>query len=218
MIAGISPAWPARAEMVLSQVIVDLIPAKPPRDDIEVWNNGPDRMYVSATPFEIRNAGTPAEQRIAAGDPDASGLLVSPRKLVLSPGERRTIRIAAIGDRPRSDRVFRVAITPVVGPVTADESALKVLVGYDALVLVRPEQFAGDVTAERHGTTLILRNAGNTAQEMFDGRQCNREQTDCRSLPAKRLYPGESWEQTLPFASPVSYKAAIGAKIKQRSF
>jgi P pilus assembly chaperone PapD len=208
----------ARAEMVLSQVIVDLLPGKPPREDIEVWNDGPDRMYVLAEPFEIRGAGTPAEQRVPAGPPDESGLLVSPQRLVLAPGERRTIRIAAIGEPPASDRVYRVAIKPVAGQVSAEQSALKVFVGYDTLVLVRPRQFTGDVEAERSGRTLTLRNAGNTAQELFDGRQCDAAGAHCQALPARRLYPGASWEQTLPYETPVTYKAAIGPTIRTRQF
>jgi P pilus assembly chaperone PapD len=210
-------SW-AHAEMVLSQVIVDLLPGKAPRDDIEVFNDGPERIYVSAEPFEIRSAGTPLEQRLPATDPERSGILVSPQKLVLSPGERRTIRIAAIGERPAVDRVFRVAIKPVAGPLSADTSALKMFVGYDALVLVRPAQFTGDVAGERKGQALLLTNSGNTAQELFDGKQCDTSGKDCRSLPAKRLYPGAKWQQALPFDTPVTYKAAIGPTIRQRRF
>jgi P pilus assembly chaperone PapD len=208
----------ARAEMVLSQVIVDLLPGKPPRDDIEVFNDGPDRMYVAADPSEIIGAGTPQEQRVPAADPEQSGILVSPQKLVLAPGEHRTIRVAAVGDRPARDRVYRVAIRPVAGPLSAGQSALKVLVGYDALVLVRPAQFTGDVFGERNGATLQLTNAGNTAQELFDGKQCDASGQDCRALPAKRLYPGATWQQTLPFATPVTYKAAIGPTVRDRAF
>jgi P pilus assembly chaperone PapD len=208
----------AHAEMVLSQVIVDLLPGKPPREDIEVWNDGPERMYVLAEPFEIVAAGTPQEQRVAAGLPDPAGLLVSPQRLVLEPGERRTVRVAAIGERPAADRVYRVAIRPVAGALSAEASALKVFVGYDTLVLVRPERFTGDVEAERHGRTLTLVNRGNTAQELFDGKQCDPAGAECQGLPAKRLYPGASWEQTLPFDTPVSYQAAIGPTIRERRF
>lgn len=208
----------ARAEMVLSQVIVDLLPGKPPRDDIEVFNDGPERLYVSADPFEIRNSGLSNEQRVPAADPEHSGLLVSPQKLVLAPGERRTIRVAAVGELPLSDRVYRLAIKPVAGPVTADRTSLKVFVGYDALVLVRPARFTGDVVGERQGRTLTLRNAGNTSQELFEGKQCDASGKDCRSLPAKRLYPGATWQQVLPFATPVAYKAAIGSTIRDRQF
>ena len=216
--AALGLAQWAHAEMVLSQVIVDLLPGKPPRDDIEVFNDGPDRMYVAADPSEILGAGTPQERRVPATDPEQSGLLVSPQRLILAPGEHRTIRIAAVGDRPASDRVYRVAIKPVAGPVSAGESALKVLVGYDALVLVRPAQFTGDVIGERNGATLILSNAGNTAQELFDGKQCDAAGKDCRALPAKRLYPGATWQQTLPFSTPVTYTTAIGPTVRDRTF
>jgi P pilus assembly chaperone PapD len=208
----------AQAEMVLSQVIVDLMPGKPLRDDIEVWNNGSERMYVAADPFEIRNPGTPEEQRVAAADPEQSGLLVAPQRLVLEPGERRLVRIAATGPRPATDRVYRVAIKPVAGAVTADRTALKVLVGYDTLVIVRPAQFTGDVTGRRDGKTLVLTNTGNTAQELFAGRQCNANGQDCRNLPAKRLYPGATWRQPLPYDTQVAYKAGIGGQVRERQF
>jgi P pilus assembly chaperone PapD len=216
--AALGLASHAQAEMVLSQVIVDLLPGKPPRDDIEVFNDGPERMYVSAEPFEIRNPGTAREQRVPADDPQASGLLVSPRKLVLEPGERRIVRVAAIGERSAQDRVYRVAIKPVAGPITAEKSALKVFVGYDALVLVRPATIAGEVTGSRQGKALTLTNAGNTARELFDGRQCNAAGKDCRPLPAKRLYPGVTWQQTLPFDTPVTYTSAVGPTIRELTF
>jgi P pilus assembly chaperone PapD len=208
----------AHAEMVLSQVIVDLTPGKPPRDDIEVFNDGKDRMYVAADPFEIRNAGTSSEVRVPATDPEQSGLLVAPQKIVLEPGERRIIRVAAVGARPASDRIYRVSIRPVAGPVAADRSAIKILVGYDALVVLRPAQFTGDVVGERTGSTLTLRNDGNTSQELYDGRQCDPSGKDCRDLPPKRLYSGASWQQTLPFDTPVTYTAGIGGKTHLRTF
>ena len=209
---------PAMGEMVLSQVIVDLLPGKPPRDDIEVWNDGDERIYVSAEPFEIRAPGTPAETRAPAGTPEESGLLVAPQRLILEPGERRTIRIALIGERPPSDRVFRVAIKPVAGPVSASTDALKVFVGYDTLVLVRPEGPTSEIEGQRASRTLTLRNTGNTAQELFDGRQCDASGADCRALPAKRLYPGATWKQILPFDAEVTYRSSIGPETRERRF
>ena len=216
--AALSCTTAASAEMVLSQVIVDLLPGKPPREDIEVWNDGAERMYVLAEPFEITAAGTPQEQRNPAGLPEESGLLVSPQRLVLEPGERRTVRVAAIGERPAADRVYRVAIRPVAGAVSAEESALKVFVGYDTLVLVRPERVTGEIEARRVGRTLVLVNAGNTAQELFGGLQCDAAGGNCQALPAKRLYPGASWEQALPYDTPVTYTAGIGPTVRARQF
>ena len=111
-----------------------------------------------------------------------------------------------------------MTIKPVAGTVTAEVSALKVFVGYDTLVLVRPEQITGDLAGQRAGRTLTLRNTGNSAQELFDGRQCDAAGGDCRELPARRLYPGASWEVQLPFDTPVSYHASIGPTVRNREF
>lgn len=203
-------AQPASAEMILSQVIVDLLPGQPSRGDIEVWNAGGERMYVVAEPFEIVSPGTPEEQRVPATDVEQSGILVSPQKLILEPGERRVVRIAVIGPRPDRDRIYRVAIKPVGGPVSATETAVKVFVGYDALVLVRPNQITGAVAAARQGRSLTLENRSNTAHEIFAGQQCDHTGLKCESLPAKRLYPGVSWTQDLPFDTPGSYNSAYG--------
>ena len=215
---GIFCSYEARAEMVLSQVIIDLQADAPPRDDIEVFNNGTERLYVAAEPFMIRNPGMSDEQRVPASRPDQSGLIVSPQRLVLAPGERRIIRIAAFGPRSESDRVYRVAIKPVTGALVSDQSALKVLVGYDTLVIVRPEKLMRSIVGQRVGRTLVIRNAGNTTQELFDGIQCDSEGKTCQSLTAKRLYPGARWEQTLPFETPVKYRTAIGSAVSDWAF
>lgn len=208
MSAAIAP--PARAEMVLSQVIVDLQPGKPGHGDIEVWNAGTDRMYVVAEPSEIRAPGLKAEQRVSDPDPEVTGLLVSPQRMVLEPGQRRMVRVSAISARQPVDRIYRVTIKPVAGDVDADATAIKVLVGYDVLVLYRPENIAGDVTATRNGRSLKLHNASNTAQEVFDGKQCDAGGTECKTLGANRLYAGADWEQILPYDTPVEYRITAG--------
>lgn len=216
--AALAMASPAKAEMVLSQVIVDLLPGKPPREDIEVWNASDERMFVAADPFEVREPGLPGEQRVPAVDPETSGILVSPQRLVLEPGERRLVRVAALGERGDSERVYRVSIRPVAGPISAEESALKVLVGYDALVLVRPERITGDIQADRDGRKLTLTNTGNAAQELYQGSQCDAAGANCRDLPPKRLYPNVTWELELPYDTPASYKSAIGPTLRDRKF
>lgn len=211
-------AVPADAEMVLSQVIVDFLPEEPAHEDIEVWNSGQERMYVAAEPFRIVNPGTPQEDRQAISLEQDDALLVSPRRLVLEPGERRVIRIAAMADRAMTDAVYRVAVRPVAGPIAADTHALKVLVGYDVLVLLRPVEAREGLEVDRRGKALRLRNTGNTAAELFDGRQCAPDGQDCRALPSRRLYPGAQWDLTLPHGTVVTYRVATGGKSHERRF
>jgi Mat/Ecp fimbriae periplasmic chaperone len=216
MLFGLSSATlpsSATAELVLSQVIVDIQADEPAREDIELYNSGDERIYVAADPFLIENPGSESQTRIPATNPQDSGILVTPQKLVLEPGERRLVRVAAIAPRPSEDRIYRISIRPVIGEVAADADALKVLIGYDALVLVRPSVVTGDLEAEKTGQTLTFFNASNTSHELFEGRQCDASGENCVTLPGRRLYPGIRWDQQLPYSTTVTYKDAVGERV-----
>ena len=200
----------ASAGLMLSKVIIDLGPDSAPRDDIELWNDGTERLYVVAEPSEIIDPGLPTEQRKPSGDPAVTGLLVTPQKLILEPGEHKLVRIAAVTERPARDRVYRVTIKPVAGPVTADQSALKLFVGYDALVLLRPSDPRFDLSATHKGKQITIRNTGNTNVELAEGQQCDTAGQNCVELPANRLYPGAEWTISVPHDTPVSYHTFSG--------
>jgi Mat/Ecp fimbriae periplasmic chaperone len=196
---------PARAGMILDKVIVDFSPNEPSRDDIEITNAGDEILYVSVEPSEIVDPGEAGERRVTDPDPRALGLLVSPNRLALGPGERKILRFSLL-DRPvRRDRIYRVAIQPAVGELTATRSALKVLVGYDVLVIARPPDAHPVITASRDNDALLVRNLGNTNALLFDGRQCDEAETDCVELPSMRIYAGNAWRFDLPRDGPVRY-------------
>jgi P pilus assembly chaperone PapD len=192
-----APVSPAGAQIAVSQVIVDFQPGKDPRQDVEVWNKASDRAYVAVEPAEIVNPGTPAESRRGDPDPEKLGLLVSPARMILEGGQRKLLRVAEIGPAPDRERVYRVTVKPVVGPVTSARSGLKVLVGYDMLVLVRPAHPQPNVSFSRSGDTGTFRNDGNVSVELIDGRQCDSSGKICSDLPGKRLYAGAQWSEPL---------------------
>lgn len=199
-------ALPARAELVASQLIVEFKPGASRTADIEISNNGEERSYAVVEPREILNAGTPREEGRAIPDPARLGLLASPARFILEPGQRRTLRIAAIGAPADLERVYRVTVKPVTGDVSGSETGLKLMVGYDLLVLVRPPALRNAVRAERRGSQLTLVNNGNASVELAEGRQCDAGDKNCQALPAKRLYAGASWTQQLPLASGGEYR------------
>ncbi len=210
-------ALPARAELVVSDLVVDLAAGSEPRKDVEVWNNSDERSYVEIAPLEVLNAGTPQEQRVREPDPEKLGLLVSPARMILEPQQRKVVRFARIVPAVAKERVYRVTVKPVVGEVTGEQSGLKVLVGYDVLVLVRPSNPQPVVRASREGNTLVLRNEGNSSVELMNGRQCQ-VTASCVELPGKRLYAGASWSQQLPGTGPVEYLVKEGKQSKPARF
>jgi len=216
-IAGV-PAG-ADAGIVLSQAVIDIQSGTPTAQDIEVSNDGSEVAYVVAEPAEIVAPGQPGEHRVPVVDPDAGGLLVTPQRLILQPQERKLVRVAAVGTRGPRDRIWRVTIKPVAGAVTAPVTALKVLVGYDVLVILRPDAPAPKIVGTRTGTTLTLTNPGNTNVELYGGKQCATPgATDCKTLPSRRVYAGESWTQTLPGSGGVDYHLAAGKPAGDQRF
>jgi len=204
LIAALSPAV-AQAELVLSELIVELQPAKQARDDLEIWNNSPERAYVAIEPREIVDPSLPSQSERREADPEKLGLLVSPSRMILEPGARKLVRLATLLPSAERERVYRVTVKPVIGGVDARDTGLKILVGYDVLVLVRPNQPIANVTAVRDGRKLRLNNNGNVSVELMSGRQCDSGHVRCTDLPGKRLYPGGSWSVELGSDGPAEY-------------
>lgn len=212
-LALVAPWLPTAADagIVLNQVVVDILPDSDIAQNVEVANDGAEIAYVVVEPAEMLRAGQPGEARQPIVDPAAGGLLVTPQRLILRPGERKTIRFAAIADRGASDRIYRVTVKPVVGTIAAPSTALKLLVGYDVLVIVRPAAPLAKIVGERDGSAIVLRNDGNTNAELYEGRQCEAAApTLCRDLPSQRLYVGQQWRQPLTGSGPVTYRVAVG--------
>jgi P pilus assembly chaperone PapD len=187
----------ARADLVVSQMIVDLQPGKSSRQDIEVWNDSPNSAYVAVEPSEILNPGSKSEARRQDNNPEILRVLVSPARLVLEPGQRKLVRLAAIAPAADRERVYRVRIKPVVGPISSEQSGLKILVGYDILVLVRPPQPRAEVVGTRSGDMMTFRNSGNVSVELIEGRECDPDDQNCSEIAGKRLYPGAEWNLQL---------------------
>ena len=217
-LACVIPAMPAHANLVLDKVIVDLAADQLPRDDIELLNEGSERMYVLVEPFHVSDAGKESEARVLRKVGDPSNLLVSPRRLVLEPGERRLVRLAVIGERPVQEQVYRVRIRPVVGETEAENSGLQVLVGYDTLVLVRPNARVGDISVSRNREKITVVNRSNTSEEFYDGRICNPSEPECTDLPPNRLYAGEEWTIAADEDAIVSYTRIFDGRSERYEF
>lgn len=208
----------AGADIVLSKVIVDFQAGEQDYRDIEIWNSGTERAFVTVEPDLILEPGLPSERRVHEPDPEKAGILVSPQRLVLEPEQRRIIRIASIAPRGQSERIYRVAVKPVAGDLGERPTGLKVLLGYDMLVLVRADTKIGEVKVTRNGQTLVFENLSNAAQEIFDGKQCTPATNQCTDLPSTRLYPRAQWSVALPGSGQVEYSLSDGKSVIRRSY
>jgi P pilus assembly chaperone PapD len=211
-LALLLPAASAHAELSISQLIIEFIPGQARTADVEIYNDSTERSFVSVEPSEIVSPGTASERRVTSPDPGKLGLLVSPHRLVLEPKQRRLLRVATITGAAERERVYRVTVKPLAGEVTGSESGLKLLVGYDLLVLARPARIDPVITPTRAGRELTIANRGNVSVELLDGKQCNATGSDCRSLAKKRIYAGASWTLTLPHSTSGEFRVRAADK------
>lgn len=216
--AAFVPSTGARAELILSQLVVELQPGKVARQDIEAQNNGADILYVAVAPREVIDAGTSRTSSREDPDPEKLGLLVSPARMVLDPGKRKLLRIAAVTGFLDRERVYRVTVKPVVGKLSSEKAGLKILLGYEVLVLVRPSAPQVQISGIRLGKSLTLRNTGNASVELTNGEQCDERGKICQQLPGGRLYAGAEKVISIEPQRSVSYVFKQGMRLVPMQF
>jgi len=173
--------------------------------DIEVMNTGDFKIYLDMTIAEIIDPESETPTRVQLDDPRTAPVLVSPKQLLVPPGERKRMRVILREPAVERDRVFRLAVKPYTGALKIDEtsgdkkaSAIKVLVGYDLLLLSRPPNANPEVAVTRYNDHLEFVNKGNTNVLLRKIEQCDATESDCEELQPNRLYAGESYSVELP--------------------
>lgn len=198
--------------------------------DIEVLNSGDHKVYLDLKAAEIINPESANPQRVELTDPRTSPLIVSPRQLLVPPGERRRMRVILRKSATDTDRVFRLSVKPYVGSVKIDQngtdkksSAIKVLVGYDLLLISRPSTLNPDISVKRDNNSIAFHNRGNTNVLLRKIEQCNSDGGECKEIQPNRLYAGETYKVDLPHTGgaslyPVNVWQAVGLENKKISY
>lgn len=200
---------PASAQLAVDRLWVDFQSGAADRTDVTLRNESSDVYYITVSPVEVQNAGLPNETRVTEADPDKLGLLVTPNRVVMQPGDTRSIRIVSLNQGLKTDRVYRVTITPQVGDIVDNNAAapdhamsVKLLAAYELLVTVRPDGSKSKVDVKRVADGITLTNLGNTNVLYFDGEDCPANSdaavgAKCIKVGSKRLYVGNAWHVKL---------------------
>lgn len=214
-----SNAW---ASMVIDRSIIYFDDKSPNRQDVEVSNPDNEVLYVKVEVLEVINPGTDKEQRILVKNPKKSQFIVTPNKLVVKPGKKKTVRLLNLNKAPQKDRIFRINLKPVTPPLAATETGVKVVVGYQLLAIVQPKQAKPELSTNRVGQTITFTNSGRTNILLRSGRQCppgvdiaTASESQCKTLPTKRMYAGNTWSLNLPYNTPVEYFLSVGLNNKK---
>lgn len=186
--------------------------------NLTVTNTGNDVAYVQVDLGLVKNPDNLADLE-KSNDPSKLGLLVSPKKIVIPVGQSRLVRLVNLNSNVEKDKYYAIKVSPVEGdfrPIQ-DETGktikvnVKVKIDYLIKVFVRPDQPLTNISLTRTGNKLKAVNNGTTNGVLYDGSQC-KSSKECKELPGQRLFPGQTWETTLPFETPLTYSVNYGDK------
>ncbi|MFK7860421.1 MAG: molecular chaperone [Granulosicoccus sp.] len=224
-----SYALVSNAQITVDQSVLEFDPGQKTRD-LEVRNSGNDKIYLDLKIAEIIDPHTSKPQRVELADPRTAPVLVSPEQLLVLPGQRKRVRLIMRESATNTDRVFRLSVKPYTGKVELGPgeegkttSGIKVLVGYEILLLSRPEELKPRMKVERSDSTLLITNTGNTNVLLRKIAQCERDGEDCIDLQPNRLYAGERLELKLPKKGsaeqyPVEIIQAVGLRSSRGTY
>jgi P pilus assembly chaperone PapD len=211
-------AGKALADFMIASAIVEFTDAGPRQQDIELVSRSKDKDYIETQISEIVDPGQKDETRRVIEDPAQGGLLVTPDKTVLAGGGRRVLRFVLLKDPDDRDHIYRVAIKPVIkGLDSSGKIGLKILVGYEALVIVRPVHPDAKYSATRSGKILTIENTGNTNILFQNGKQCDAA-NNCTTLPVMRAYAGTTTHIDLPRDASIVYSVWDGTETIEKTF
>ena len=170
--------------------------------EVSVFNDDKEQpAYVEVYVEVVKNPGADNETRSIVGDANEIEFIVSPNRLVVPPEGRKSVRMIQLTPVIESDRVYRVTFKPVIGKVSSDVTAIKILIAYQALIIIRPDEPRVDLAFERQGSRVTFVNKGNTVASLKQFHQCGEfvakkmdyKDAPCEKYNGKRIYAGQSW-------------------------
>lgn len=142
---------------------------------VTVRNLGDAPLYLNIGVQKVVNPGMTPEKKVDLGDLDHPGMLASPDKLTLGPGQTRSIVLKSLAE-PESEEVYRLYIVPVRSlkvddaPQDRITAPMSVAIGYGVLVrhMPRPDKQRSGWTHRCENDGLTLENTGNIREVFTD--------------------------------------------------
>lgn len=210
-----------KANILPSAIIVDFKPDDPRQKNIQIYNSSDEVTYMDISIKEVLNPGTLMEKKVELKGEDKRKLIVTPDKTTLKSKRKKVIRFISTEKNLSKDKIYRVALVPKVRGVKGEKGAIgiKVLVGYEVLVVIRASVPRFDIKSNRKSNTLIFKNDGNTNVLLNKVVQCNKKNEACKTLLHKRLYAGNELKIPLPYGkTPVICEIYYADKPKKEVF
>ncbi|AKM04390.1 pilus assembly protein [Burkholderia pyrrocinia] len=172
LLATIQPAH-AEGELMVMPATTKVFNAH--EQKVTVKNMGDAPLYLNVSVQKVTNPGMTPENKVALGDLERPGLLASPDKLTLGPGQTRAIVLKSLAE-PEQEALYRLYILPVrslkVDDAPQDKitAPMSVAIGYGVLVrhMPPPGKQQPGWTHRCEGGGMTLEGTGNIRQIFND--------------------------------------------------
>ncbi|WP_414144376.1 pilus assembly protein [Burkholderia territorii] len=142
---------------------------------VTVKNLGDAPLYLNISLQKVMNPGMTPEKKIDLGDLERPGLLASPDKLTLGPGQTRAVVLKSLAE-PEQEALYRLYIVPVrslqvdAAPQDKITAPMSMAVGYGVLVrhVPPPDKQRSGWTHRCERGGLTLENTGNIREVFKD--------------------------------------------------
>jgi len=173
LLLGTSPLAHAEGELMVIPATTKVFNAH--EQKVTVKNMGDAPLYLKITVQKVMNPGMAPEKKVNLGELDHPGLIASPDRLTLGPGQTRAIVLKSLVE-PEQEALYRLYIVPVrslkVDDAPQDKmtAPMSVAIGYGVLVrhMPPPGKQKSGWTYRCDGDGLTLENTGNIRQIFTD--------------------------------------------------
>ncbi len=217
----ISPAL-TQAAIRVSTLRVDFSADGNRYQDVFVQNMGDEIAYINISLFKRTDPAHDVNKIISdeGGDPKLFGLVATPSKMALDPGQTKRIRLLNLTNgQNQTDLVYGLSVLPVAPPIERAPSAanlnnagqVTIISAYIIGVYILPKNPVVNLNLKRAGNILTISNTGNTNAFLDQCTQAPSTPVSAKTnntCPDLRIYGQSSKTITLPAAAPVSYRAS----------
>lgn len=187
--------------------------------NVSISNDAEDTAYVQIVPQLVQNPGAnaPSLTTFNPGDnPQNFGLMVSPLKMAINGNTEKNVRVVSLKGSGETDQEYILNINPISNPTaaasantaTSPQISMNIGVGYVIKVLVLANNPKPVISAVRTGTSVTIKNTGNSYMSFRNGQLCDTNGKNCTDMTTNNynvLFSGNTWTFTIPQAGVVKF-------------
>jgi P pilus assembly chaperone PapD len=210
--------------------LYEYIPGKTASITKTIRNDGDATGFVRV---EIKRISYDAAGKDIETDQPADGslnsrLIVSPNRLIVPAQGARSVRLLYTGARD-TEQYFRVRFTPVLPDrndgfdVSAEtekafaSAGVKVMVGYGAVVVMRPSNEIYDTQVETFADHAVITNRGNSTVIIDNFFECSESGNKCQNPVKKHVLPGRHVDYYAKSKSSIKFEIIEGDRKQEKS-